>query len=193
MDKKLERRAQTSIIEPLLHNDLIAALDNIPSQLDALYANIPDKKRISYGRVHTIKVLANYLYSQLLEEKASGITLASKLFETTKERRIVSVALCLLSLYGQEAFPKAISYFEMAAMSDDWEVREFSQMFFRKIIQHHPDAINRYLLNKVQSKEPNLRRFVAETLRPCVENKWIYDQPDYSLCVLRHLYHENVA
>ena len=41
------------------------ASKNIVLVLQELYANIPDKKRISYGRVHTIKVLAKYLYTHL--------------------------------------------------------------------------------------------------------------------------------
>jgi len=45
MDNKLVRRAQKDIIEPLLRDDLGAAVDNIPSLLDKLYANIPEKKR----------------------------------------------------------------------------------------------------------------------------------------------------
>jgi len=193
MDNRLARQARTEIIEPLLQDDISAAGDNIPSLLDALYANVPAKKRISYGRVHTIKVLANYLHDQFLEKTAPGFISAAKLFERANERRTIGVALCLLSLYKQEAFPTAIDHFETAARSYDWEVREFSQMFFRKIIQHHREDIHTYLLQTAQSKDPKLRRFVAETLRPCVENKWIFDKPQYSLDVLRQLFQEKVA
>jgi len=193
MDNRLTRQAQMEIIAPLLRDDIRAAGDNIPSLLDGLYANIPDNKRISYGRVHTIKELANYLHNQLLEKKAPGISIASKMVAGATERRTIGVALCLLSLYAKEAYPKVIAHFEMAAMSADWEVREFSQMFFRKIIQHHPERIQPYLLKTAQSREPNLRRFVAETLRPCVETKWIYKQPAYSMLVLRHLFYEKAA
>jgi 3-methyladenine DNA glycosylase AlkC len=42
----------------------------------------------------------------------------------------------------------------------------------------------------VQSDDPNLRRFVSETLRPVVENKWLYKDINYSLSILRHLFKE---
>ncbi len=193
LDTNIARRTRKDIIAPILREEVTTAVHNIPSLLDALYTNIPEKKRISYGRVHTIKVLANYLHNKFLEKKAPGFIIASRLFKRANERRTLGVALCLLSLYEQEAFPQAMGYFEMAAMSDDWEVREFSQMFFRKIIQQHPEDIQAYLLMTTQSKDANLRRFVAETLRPCVENKWIYGQPDYSLKVLRQLFQEKAA
>ena len=193
MNDRLQCQAQKDIVEQLLRDDISAAIDNIPSLLDALYANIPAKKRISYGRVHTIKVLANYLYDQFLEWKAPGFIIATKLVKRANERRTLGVALCLLSLFKQDAFPTAIDHFERAARSDDWEVREFSQMFFRKIIQHHREDIQAYLLETAKSKDPKLRRFVAETLRPCVENKWIYDKPQYSLKVLRQLFQEKAA
>jgi len=44
----------------------------------------------------------------------------------------------------------------------------------------------------VESEDAHLRRFVAETLRPVVENKWIFNQPEYSLEVLRHLFKERI-
>ncbi len=190
LNNKIKQQAQEKNIAPLLRDDIRTAIDHIPGILDALYANIPHKKRISYGRVHTIKVLANHLHSQLIEEKAFGFSVASKLFERAAEHRTIGVALCLLSLYADEAYPKAITIFETAAMSEDWEIREFSQMFFRKIIQHHPEEIHSYLLKTAHSNEPNLRRFVAETMRPCVENKWFYQQPEYPLAVLRQLFRE---
>ena len=48
-----------------------------------------------------------------------------------------------------------------------------------------------FLLRLVQSEDPNLRRFVSETLRPVQENKWFYKDPDYSLTVLRYLFRES--
>ncbi len=193
LDNKLERQAQKDVIEPLLHNNISSAVNNISHLLDALYDNIPDNKRISYGRVHTIKVLAGYLHSQFNEAAASGFTLAANLFESSSERKTMGVALCLLSLYGGNVDQKTLHYFKTAAESDDWEVREFSQMFFRKITCRHPKEMHPYLLKMARSKDPKLRRFVGETLRPCVENQWIYGQPEYSLTVLRHMFQEKAV
>ena len=48
-----------------------------------------------------------------------------------------------------------------------------------------------YLLNLTKSKDPNIRRFVNETLRPVKENTWFYNNPDYSLSILRKLFRES--
>jgi 3-methyladenine DNA glycosylase AlkC len=43
----------------------------------------------------------------------------------------------------------------------------------------------------VKSEDPNLRRFASETLRPVVENQWLYKDLDYSLSILCHLFKES--
>jgi len=60
------------------------------------------------------------------------------------------------------------------------------------LIKKHPDKAHEFLLRLVTSEDPNLRRFVSETLRPVQENKWFYKEPEYSLTVLRHLFQESV-
>jgi 3-methyladenine DNA glycosylase AlkC len=50
--------------------------------------------------------------------------------------------------------------------------------------------MQKYLLGLVESDDPNLRRFVSETLRPVQENKWFYKEPEFSLSVLRHMFRE---
>ena len=39
-------------------------------------------------------------------------------------------------------------------------------------------------------REPNLRRMVSEALRPVTENRWLHQQPEYSLSVLRLMFAE---
>ena len=84
-----------------------------------------------------------------------------------------------------------LPFFEASVSSDDWGLREFAQMFFRKLIQKHPNEIHDYLLKLVKSRDPNIRRFVSETLRPVKENRWFYRNPEYSLSILRHLFKES--
>jgi 3-methyladenine DNA glycosylase AlkC len=48
-----------------------------------------------------------------------------------------------------------------------------------------------YLSRLAKSKDANLRRFVAETLRPVQENRWFYKQPEYPLSILRVMFKEN--
>jgi 3-methyladenine DNA glycosylase AlkC len=190
LNTELAQKIQDSIIEPLLQSDQVKAMHHIPTLLDELYANIPQKKRISFGRVHTIKVLAQYIYDRLGEQDALVTEIAVAIFEESCEHRTIGVALHLLSLDAHTGSKQVLPCFETAATSDNWEIREFAQMFFRKIIQKHPREMQRYLSQLAKSENPRVRRFVAETLRPCIENKWFYQEPDYPLSVLRRLFRE---
>jgi 3-methyladenine DNA glycosylase AlkC len=69
-------------------------------------------------------------------------------------------------------------------------MREFAQMFFRKLIKKYPKEMKKYLLQLVKSKDANIRRFVGETLRPVQENGWFYKEPDYPLPILQHMFKE---
>jgi len=43
----------------------------------------------------------------------------------------------------------------------------------------------------VKSQDPNQRRFVSESLRPVVENRWFHKKPEYALGVIKHLFKES--
>ena len=191
LNDTIEQKIQNEIINHLSQQDYDVVTKNIPIILDDLYANIPEKKRISYGRVHTIKVLSQYLYTHLLDRDAPIYQIASTLFTKSAEFRTKGVALGMLSFYGLEDYQQVLPYFESAAMSDNWEEREFSQMFFRKLIKAYPDEMKEYLLRLVKSEKTNIRRFVGETLRPCQENQWFYKDPEYPLSILRLLFQES--
>lgn len=193
LDESSEQSIRQNILKPLIRQEYETALRYIPDVLDTLYANIPEKKRISYGRVHTIKVLTHHLYERLREHHVSVYQIASTIFDKSTECRTTGVALGMLSLYAvDESYKEALPYFERAAASkEEWDLREFSQMFFRKLIKKYPDKMQQHLLRLLTSEDPNIRRFVGETLRPCIENQWFYKQPEYPLTVLRHMFRES--
>lgn len=187
---ELETKIQREILIPAIQSNYKLASKNIGPVLQELYANIPEKKRISFGRVHTIKVLAKYLYNYLIEESASTFEIGSQLYAAGKTNWSKGMALGILADYGLMDYQSVLPYFESAAGSDDWDLREHAQMFFRRLIKKYPAEMQTYLLRLVKSDDPNLRRFVSETLRPVQENRWFYKDPDYSLTVLRHLFRE---
>jgi len=156
-----------------------------PQVIDELYANIPDSKRISYGIVHTINVLYENLYTQLIELDAPVYEIAFSIYSRSRDFKSKGVSLGILSFHGLDAHEKVLPYFESAAASSDWNVREFAQMFSRKLIKTYPDEMSEYLLELVKSEDANTRRFVAETLRPVQENRWFYKNPDYPLSILK--------
>lgn len=190
LDNKIKEMVRKDIKLPTLSNDLGRAIENISSVVDRLYANIPDKKRVSFGRVYAIKILSSHLYKLFREDNIEILNTASLIFEKSIDYKGRGVALGILSCYGQSEFKKVLNVFEKAAASDNFEIREMTQMFFRKMIKDNQKEAHNYLLKLVKSDDSNLRRFVSETLRPVVENKWFYEEPDYSLSILRHLFKE---
>ncbi len=191
LNAEIERKIQKDVINPFLQGKYALAMGNIAPIVDELYANIPDNKRISYGIVHVIKTLSEYLYAHLVEKDAPVYQIASHIFEETNDFRSKGVSLGMLSYYGLGDYKKVLPAFESAAASSDWQMREFAQMFFRKLIAKHPDQMKEYLLKLVKSKDANIRRFVGETLRPVQENRWFYRNPDYPLSILRYMFKES--
>ncbi len=183
-----------------IRNELLATFQNedyqsadsqISTLLDDLYNRIPQNRRISYGRVHTIRILAEAIYDTMQAQEMDILPSIGRLFDRSSEYRVRGVALGILSLYGLESFEEVPRYFEQAASSPHWELREFAQMFFRKLIKKYPWEARSFLLKKVRMDNPYLRRFVSETLRPVVENRWFYQDAEYPLSILRHLFQES--
>ena len=193
LDLHIKSTITDRILHPIQHGDFNSAIINLPSILDKLYTNIPDQRRSSFGRVYTIKVLSKYLYRQFMDAQLPVYDVASRIFELCSETRSKGVALGILSYYGLEAYQRVLSYFELTAAGENWEIREFAQMFFRKLTQKYPMEIKSFLCELAKSDNPNHRRFVAETLRPVQENQWIYRKPEYSLSILRLLFREPLA
>ena len=70
---ELEAKIQKDILTPFLQEKYWRAKDHIDPVLQELYANIPEKKRISYGRVHTIKVLVKYLCDEINKANSMSV------------------------------------------------------------------------------------------------------------------------
>lgn len=158
-----------------------------------MYNNIPDNKRISYGEVHVVKTLANYLFENLNNAKLDAFKVGESLFEIGHTHHVQGVGLGILTNYAVKDPELILKYFILAADSDYWNLREYSQMYFRKFIKNHPERSSEFLLEQVKSKSENLRRFVSETLRPVQENRWFAKDPEYALRILKHLFKETKA
>jgi len=189
----LTQKIQSEVVENLQHQDFQRATQAITEILAEMYANIPANKRISYGVVYTIKQLTDTLFPLLKTEGLSIPGIAPKLIKHSNDWRCQGVVLGLLTNYGLDHFNEVLPYFEEMAASEQWELREITQMFFKRFIKKNPEAAQQFLLTLAQSPDPNIRRFVAETLRPVQENRWFYRQSEYSLSVLRHLFAESAT
>jgi 3-methyladenine DNA glycosylase AlkC len=182
---------QHEIIEPFVKGEDDRAIEAVVPVLEALYAAIPDNKRISYGRYYTIKVLGVELSDVLKEAGLSLFEIGVKMYDRSDDYRTRGVALAILSYYGLGDLQRVLPYFEDAAGHEHWEAREFAASFFKKLVRAHPQELKGYLTRLVQSENPNLRRFVSEMLRPVADNQWLYKDINYSLSILRHLFTES--
>ena len=191
LNDELKGRIQSDIIARILQDDYDSSINSISRILGQLYDNIPDSKRISYGIVHTIKLLSEHLYARLSDTDAPVLRIAAAIFDASSDPSVKGVALGMLSFYGLDDYKAVLPYFESAAASSDWGLREHTQMFFRKLIRKYPDEMKTYLLRLAKSKDANMRRFVAETLRPVQENRWFCKNPDYPLSILRGMFKES--
>lgn len=191
INEKIKKKIKSGIIENLQREKYDEAIENISETINELYANIPQNKRISYGIVYTIRILSEYLYNSLVELNEAIFKISSTIFNKSNMFTSKVVSLGILAFYGLNDYEKVLSYFKEAASSKDWQVREISQMFFRKFIKKYPAEMKNYLLKLVKSSDANIRRFVAESLRPVQENKWFYKNTDYSLSILKHLFTES--
>ncbi len=156
--------------------------------IDEIRSDIPEKRRVSTGRYSIVKALGETLYPILEDPIAFGVAL----FETPGDPFVRSIGLQLLSLWAVEkhGLEKIQPFFETAAAGEDWIVRECASGLVRKLIKAFPEAARTWYLALVQSPDANQRRFVSESLRPVVENRWFHQQPDYALGVIRHLFQE---
>jgi len=191
IDHDIETKIQQDIMANILQGKYAPAIKHVLDILEELYNSIPENKRTSFGRVYTVQVLSRYLFSRLVEIGANVYEIGTTLFERSPDFRSKGIALGILSFYGIDDYEKVLPFFEASASSPDWNMREFAQMFFRKLVKKWPDEMKEYLLKLTGSKDPNIRRFVSETLRPVRENRWFYKKPDYSLSILKNLLRES--
>jgi len=187
----IEKKILSGIIDGIMRKEYHQAAREISDVLVELYQSIPDKNRVSYGIVYTIKVLSEYLYTQLVRTGTPVYEVADAIFQESDDTKPKCVALGIMSFYGLGCLEETLGYFEAAAASTDWEMREITQMLFRKLIAKHPSEVREFLLRLMVSPDANLRRFVAETLRPVRENKWFYKDPEYPLSILRNMFKES--
>ncbi len=201
IDGKLKVEIEESIVRGIERDDFLALGQTIRWYLNCLYKNIPTSKRISYGIVYTVKILSEYIFGIIETHSLSPLDFGMKLYDLAVSDvgslrevdnfKIRAVALGVLSLHGLGDYRPVLEYFKRSADSSYWNEREISSILFRKIVSKYPYDIKKYLLGLVVSDSPNLRRFVAETLRPVVENRWFFDEIDYPISIISHLFTEH--
>lgn len=186
INKNIEKLVNAEVIDEYVCN-------LISETLSELYKNIPDNRRISYGRVYTLKVLTKESVKRLQSARRSLYDFGSMIFENCNNHFSKGLGLGIITASVVDDLGKGFEYFEKAAGSEHWDLREFTQMYFKQIIKTYPEEAHEFLLEKSLSANPNTRRFVSETLRPVQENKWMQEKSEYSLGILKNLFREKVV
>jgi 3-methyladenine DNA glycosylase AlkC len=192
-DDLVNEDIRRDVIEPVLCGNFKPALAPISKIQRRLYDNIPEKKRISYGRYYTVRVFGARLYGQLVEEGGEAFEFSVYAFSNSRNYLVRGVALEMIAQRGLDAFECVLPYFEAAASDGHWEMREFAAGFFRKLVKAHPQRARNIYLGLVASPNPYLRRFVSESLRPVSENGWLRTDPEYALSILQRMFRERAA
>jgi len=181
-----------SKLVPLLKTDNYIAIDDcLENIITDLHKAIPDKKRISYGITYVVKTFAKDLYKWFENSKFDSMDIATLIYDNMLTFRTKCIGLGIISHIGVQNPEMALPYFHHASTHEMWEVREFAQMYIRKVTKAHPKEVQEFLYSLALSDDPNQRRYASEALRPVTENKWINDDPDYSLKILRTLFEES--
>jgi 3-methyladenine DNA glycosylase AlkC len=179
----------SSIIEQQTRKEATDALSILIAQIRN---DIPEKKRISFGRGSIIKELGYLIFEELKNCSAPIYEICCDILENQKIDYLVQGAfLQTISFFGLDDFDKAWPYLKKAATHDHWEMREFAAGWVLKLIEKFPEKIKKEYLKLVKSKDSNLRRFVPESLRPVKENKWFHKKPEYPFSIIKHLFNES--
>ncbi len=190
LNNSIKERITQDLSNAITTNEFTPFVNNIPEFINELYKNIPEKKRISYGIVYTIKTLSKFLFELLNQKNNSILNIGKEIYNKSEEFKARTVALGILSYYGITDYKSVLPFFEKSAVSSHWNEREIACILFRKIIKAHPEEIRKYLKKLACSEDQYLRRFVAETLRPVQENKWFFNNIDYPLSILKYMFKE---
>ncbi len=168
----------------------------LESIIDSIHENVPEKKRISYGRYSIVKDLGLYMYPLCMENKVKIKEVFSELFEQTEHDQFArSLGIQMLTIYADNSGcpEEVLPYIEKAAMDDDWIVRECCAGFVRKLIVNYTEEMHGWYMKMVKSENPMQRRFACESLRPVADNLWFKKQPDFALSIIEHLFRESEA
>ncbi len=179
------------VIENLEDNDIPQGINQLRKFKDQVHAAIPAKRRISQGITWVLERISMLLV-EACEGEEKHKQLALTLFtHLEKDDILLGVPIFMMGEYGKAHPVEVFEFFEQVSISENWVVREFAQAGFRLLIRPNRELAHAWLEELSRSNHPYHRRFVSETLRPVAKNRWMNNEPEYSLSILRFLFHES--
>ncbi|MBN2664135.1 MAG: DNA alkylation repair protein [Bacteroidales bacterium] len=195
---QLINQAHLKLAETIVKHINVLTIDEVAAEIDKLISiirnDIPEKKRISYGRYGIIKKLGIEMYPMLKQNDIDVLEFASNLYTNIQfEQFVRSFGVQIISIYGVETkkIEEVLPIFEQAATDEKWEVRECSAGFVRKLVKTFPDRMKKWYLKQVTSDNPMSRRFASESIRPVADNSWLKKNPEFCFEVIKNLFAES--
>ena len=192
----IERTTKYWSEENLWHSgDMEHNFDKISMFLKNEYEIIPKKERIGKGRVFITKSVVERCFN-ILEDKTNidFLEYSKKMFdhaELKDDNYLRYFSLILMaksSTISLAALEKRLKHINTKFVNhSNWEVREISAYTIREGLRIFPEftlsVLNEWLSNKPNA---NVRRLIAESLRPMADIKWLRD-PDKNDPILEML------
>lgn len=184
----------SGIVKELITDSCASIAESVSVLIDTVHADVPEKKRPSYGRYTITKRLGAEFFKVANDNSLEITSISRELFENRDSDPFVrSFGVQLLVLYAQKSgdLRAVLPVVEEAANDADWIVRECTQGFVKQITKKYPEKMKEWYLSLVQSESAHKRRFVVESLRPVTDNKWMHKEPDFPLSIIRNLFQES--
>ncbi|MHA1253011.1 MAG: DNA alkylation repair protein, partial [Candidatus Helarchaeota archaeon] len=156
------------------------------------YEMIPEKERIGKGLVYISRHIASALYkfikdnfsrnehsnNDIMEEKYTN-KFVKKVLEIIKllerDEITIYISIFLSANLALEHFEETIPLIERWLNDEDWKIRECSIHPMLSGLKKNRDKALEILDRWSDSDNHNYRRFVAESLRPKADIKWLRD------------------
>ena len=190
---EIQKQIENLIIQSIIRKQYKKCAEGIELILDRMYDEIPDNKRISYGLYYTIKTLSKHLFQLFQSKKYPVLKIVENISSSTDSFKVKSVCLGIAALYEPVSiheFDGIIEFFKKQATDDNWIARENAAGFFQMLIKKDPEKLKPILIQLATSNNPKLRRFACESLRPVSDNRWLQNNPKYSLSIIIYLFSE---
>ena len=179
-------------------------LDVIKQFLRTEYDSIPEKERIGKGRLYITKIIGKTLYNfikincfnlsskekpnpEFIEAVKKSITIMAENPDTLR------IAIQLAANLAMESFEDIIDQIQLWGTHENWEIREDTCHLIISGLKKSKNMTLNLLKQWAKAENENIRRLVAESLRPRAEIKWLRDpdENDVVLEILTSLNHDS--
>ncbi|MEX2684857.1 MAG: HEAT repeat domain-containing protein [Candidatus Sigynarchaeota archaeon] len=188
---RIEARATSAWRAAQLPTDPAAATEahtTICRFLDEEYGALPAKERVGKGAVFLCRPAATSLAEYFREstlgkeiQPSQVIAFADALY-SVPDTRPRPFGKCIAIFFLAEFTKEGPAWFAACeplilswASSPDWEIREMALEPLLHAVQRYPESILPRCRQWLRSPDENVRRFVAEGLRPRIGTRWLRD------------------